>query len=400
MTQTERPTTILKHPAMQVFAGFSLIGFSVFSFLIANDLPQLAWPAYLINVLLWSAIAQGGLLFSIVMHVTKARWSHALSGFSEAFASFFPVSFLLFLILILGKDYIFPWMHADLHGKDLWLNVTFLFSRDLTGLFILYGLGFAFLYYSLGLKLGNHPPHGKIRTILHKLWSKSLMNIDRCKSRITLFSVLYIIAYAFVLSLIAFDLIMSADPHWISTLFGAYGFVKAFYIGLGGLVILASIIFLKYGDRSGVTASHFHDLGKLFFGFCLIWGDFFYAQFIVIWYGNIPEETSYIIQRTMLFPWKPLAWVVLSVCFVIPFFILLNRKIKTKPVFMTVLCSCVIIGILLEHLLLLGPALSPDIGITVQILVTGLIFLGFFGLMGLAVSFFLHLFPEQVINSQ
>ncbi len=113
-----------------------------------------------------------------------------------------------------------------------------------------------------------------------------------------------------MLCLIGFDLIMSMDPHWISTLFGAYNFVKAFYIGLGALIILAAIIRLRQGEASRLTAAHFHDIGKLFFAFCLLWADFFYVQLLVIYYGNIPEETHYVIVRTMLAPWNKLAWTV------------------------------------------------------------------------------------------
>jgi hypothetical protein len=54
--------------------------------------------------------------------------------------------------------------------------------------------------------------------------------------------------------------------------------------------------------------SHFHDIGKLFFAFCLLWADFFYVQLTVIWYGNIPEETHYVIERTVMVPWSKLAW--------------------------------------------------------------------------------------------
>jgi hypothetical protein len=186
------------------------------------------------------------------------------------------------------------------------------------------------------------------------------------------------------------------DPHWISTLFGAYSFVKAFYVGLGSLIILAAAIRLSQGEQSELTSSHFHDLGKLFFAFCLAWADFFYCQFIVIWYANISEETSYIIKRTMLPPWNSLAWTVFIVSFVIPFFILLNKNIKTKPKFMIVLCSIVLVGIWLEHLLLLGPALSPHVAALPLGPSEGLVTLGFLGLMALSLVLFLRLFPALV----
>lgn len=394
-------TTISGNTPVQMIAAVLIIlGFGYFAFQLQNPKPAQAWGAYLVNVLLWSAIAQGGLLFSTIMHLTKARWSRPLSGLSESFAAFFPFSFLLFLVLLLGEDFIFPWMGTDLHGKEFWLNPPFLYTRDLISLFVLYALGFAYLYNSLGLTLRHKPGGGRIRSSLHNLWVKDPEAEDRYSKRMSLFSVLYMIAYAFVLSLIAFDFVMSADPHWISTLFGAYAFVKAFYVGLGALIILAAIVSFEHGSVSGLTSSHFHDLGKLLLGFCLIWGDFFYAQFVVIWYGNIPEETSYIIQRTMLSPWKSMAWFVFSTCFLIPFLVLLNRKVKAKPVLMSALCTMVIIGIGMEHLLLLGPTLNPDIGVLSQALSTVSISLGFLGLMILAVGCFLNLFPELLQNPE
>jgi hypothetical protein len=116
----------------------------------------------------------------------------------------------------------------------------------------------------------------------------------------------------------------------------------------------------------------------------------------VIWYGNIPEETSYIIQRTMTLPWSRLAWAVFILSFVIPFLILLNKQVKTKPHFMIGLCSLVLIGIWLEHLLLVGPALSPQTSFLPLDVTDGLIFLGFLGLMAMAVRFGLGLFPELI----
>ena len=116
----------------------------------------------------------------------------------------------------------------------------------------------------------------------------------------TIWGGFYILAFALVLSLIGYDLVMSMDPHWISTLFGAYHFVKAFFVGLGALIILAAFVRIRNGDASGLEKAHFHDIGKLFFAFCLLWADFFYVQLMVIYYGNIPEETHYVIIRTML----------------------------------------------------------------------------------------------------
>ncbi|MBW2584397.1 MAG: hypothetical protein JRE36_12635, partial [Deltaproteobacteria bacterium] len=88
-----------KSPALWLFIALVVIGGAAFIYGLISQHPERAWQAYLINFLLWSAMAQGAVLFSAVMHMTKARWSGPLSGLSESFAAFFPLSFLLFLVL-------------------------------------------------------------------------------------------------------------------------------------------------------------------------------------------------------------------------------------------------------------------------------------------------------------
>ena len=397
MTNDNTKTMVIeKSKTSWVFLIFVAIGVVTFIFGLTSEHPERAWQAYLINFLLWSAIAQGAVLFSAVMHMTNARWSGPLSGLSESFTAFFPLSFILFLLLFIGRTHIFPWLQEDLHGKEVWLNIPFLFWRDFFGLLILYLLGFAYLFNALQLKYDPNQPMGEIRKYIYNAWKQNHLKPERIKSRMTVWGGLYILAFALVLSLIGFDLVMSMDPHWISTLFGAYHFVKSFFVGLGALIILAAIIRIKQGEASGIKTNHFHDIGKLFFGFCLLWADFFYVQLMVIYYGNIPEETHYVIVRTMLAPWNKLAWTVFIVCFIGPFFILLNQRIKTKPVLMLTICSVVIIGIWLEHLLLLGPALSHDTQAIPLSLSDGLISLGFLGLMAIAVGYFLKVFPETI----
>ena len=398
---TEDDTKIMvnkKSTTFWVFLLMVVIGAAAFIFGLNGSHPERAWQAYLINFLLWSAIAQGAVLFSAVMHITKARWSGSLAGLSESFAAFFPLSFVLFLILFLGKNHIFPWLHEDLHGKEVWLNIPFLFWRDFVGLLILYVLGFGYLYNALQLKFDPNQPRRGVRKYIYSGWKQNNRNLERVKKRMTRWGGFYILAFALVLSLIGFDLIMSMDPHWISTLFGAYNFVKAFYVGLGALIILAAIIRLRQGEASALNATHFHDIGKLYFAFCLLWADFFYVQLLVIYYGNIPEETHYVIIRTVLAPWSKLAWTVFFVCFIGPFFILLRQSAKTKPVLMLIICSVVIVGIWLEHFLLLGPALSHEATREIPLsLSDGLISLGFLGLMAFAIGYFLRIFPETML---
>lgn len=395
MTEVVDKTHIIDKKTVRIIvAVLIIIGLGTFLFMLSNQQASRAWQAYLINFLVWSGLAQGALLFSTLMHTTKARWSHNLSGLAESFTAFFPISFILFLFLFLGKEHLFPWLHHDLHGKEVWLNLPFLFTRDFLALLVLYGLGFAYLFHALWLKLESVQPRGRIQMFLHRCWGYCMKDPRRVLARTSAFSILYMLAFAIVLSLLGFDLVMSMDPHWYSTLFGAYTFVKAFYIGLGGIIILASILCLQPGNRIQLLPSEFHDIGKLFFAFCLVWADFFYVQFVVIWYGNIPEVTSYIIERTLTAPWQSLAWTVFIVGFILPFFVLLNRKVKTMPKAMIVICIGAFVAIWLEHLLLLGPALNKDAAVLPLNLSDGLISLGFLGLMIMAVTFFLNTFAN------
>ena len=142
-----------------VYMVFIAVGVVSFLYLLHGDHPEKAWQTYLINFLFWSAISQGAVLFSAVMHITKARWSGLLSGLAESFAAFFPLSFILFLVLFLGKSHVFPWLAVpgDLHRtkKCRGPNVPFLFSRDFTGFLFGYAVGFTYLYHSLRLRFMN-----------------------------------------------------------------------------------------------------------------------------------------------------------------------------------------------------------------------------------------------------
>ena len=381
-------------PALKIFCAIAAAGAFIFIGLaIAGD-PAKAWQAYLLNFLFFSAIAQGAVVFSALMHMVNARWSGPLADAAESFAAFFPISLVLFVILFIGQRYVFPWLYMDLHGKEAWLNVPFLFIRDLAGLCLLYGLGVAFWYHRLYFTLMRHGATGPAGRKLLARWRINPPDKDQMERRLTAFGILYLLAFALVLSLLGYDLVMAADPHWYSTLFGAYSFVKAVYIGFGGLIIVAALLHVNNQSGYRLNEDQFHDIGKLFFAFCLVWADFFYAQFVVIWYGNIPEETAYVINRTMASPWDTLAWTVFIGCFVAPFLILLNRRIKTMPKTMAVICLAVLVGIWLEHYLLLGPAFHKDVADLPLGWVEPAVALGFFGLLAASVSGYFKLFPE------
>jgi Ni/Fe-hydrogenase subunit HybB-like protein len=399
MTPTD---TVLKEPLVTLQKNILIIpaiiagaGFLFFIFFAATAHPEKAWLVYLTNFLFFTALSAGGLLFSTLMHFTKAASLHNLAKIAEAFAAFFPVSFILFILLFIGHNHVFTWTGVDLHGKGVWLNIPFLFFRDFMAFLILYVLGFGYLYHALKFRLKNAGKETRLKKILFKFFEKTPHDAEATRKRMTLFAGWYMLAFAMVFALTGFDLVMSMDPHWYSTLFGAYTFIKAIYMGFGAVILLAAILHLAPNLPFTLSSSQLRDLSTLFFGFSIVWGDFFYSQFLVIWYGNIPEETAYIIERTMTAPWKYLAWTVFIVCFIMPFIILLSRKIKESPLCMIVVSSCVLAGMWIEHFLLLGPNyLDHEPGIFPIGISEVIITLGFLALLILAIIFYFRQFPE------
>jgi hypothetical protein len=121
-------------------------------------------------------------------------------------------------------------------------------------------------------------------------------------------------------------------------------------------------------------------------------GYLFYTQFLVIWYGNISEETRYLSQRLYQMPWRTVSFIILLMAFGVPFVLLLIRRIKMKPEAMIPLCVLILAGMWLERFLLVVPSLSKGQGVPLgltEVLITG----GFLGAMGLTAGLFLNRFP-------
>jgi Ni/Fe-hydrogenase subunit HybB-like protein len=366
---------------LSMFFCMTLAGAAAFLLTISGPHAGRAWQAYLVNFVFWTGLACGAMLFVAIMNMTGARWSRPLKRFAEAPGVFLPAACVLFAGLYFGREQIFPWIHKPVAGKQLWLDADFLFARDGAGLGLLTVLSLVLIYQSVIAD----------RKAAAQTAAGSLLQQVQQKPQAAL-SIAFGIVYAIVLSLIAIDLIMSLDPHWVSTLFGAYYFMGSFYTALAGLMVLCGISLSAYGLQDFIMPRQFHDLGKLLLGFCVVTGDFFYSQFLVIWYGNLPEEAQYVVLRLRNTPWQFLAWTVLIVCFALPFVILLNRKIKMKPRAMVILGIIILIGMWLERLLLIAPSLWKEAQLPLG-MIELLISAGFLGIMALCVLLFLRQFP-------
>jgi len=388
-----RTTTIL-------LAALALGGVIAFGTGAFGATPLRAWQIYLVNLLFFMGIAQAGAVFLAILTLTQSRWGRPLERFAAAMTTFLPVAFLLFLLLPFGQTVIFSWVREPIPEKALWLNFTFLMARDGVGLAILFSLSAAVVYQYVRplawtLRHTTSDWRERVYALLSYRFRDMETEIARCRERTPPLALGLVAVYWFVFSLIAGDLIMSLDPHWYSTLLGAYNFVLAIYTGLAALAVLALWGRSQLGLERTLTVDRLHDMGKVIFAFALISGDFFWSQFVVIWYGNLPEETSFIARRLHHQPWTTLSWIVLYGLFALPFVLLLARAPKRNPRALAAICGLILIAGWTERYLLIVPSLTqPEDAAfgALEIFIT----LGFLAAFLLCYRLFIAAFPPTV----
>ncbi|MCZ6864767.1 MAG: hypothetical protein O7D98_04030 [Candidatus Dadabacteria bacterium] len=384
--------------SIYLFLIIAVIGFGTFAFKIMGSNPENAWEIFLINFLFWTGIAQAGIVFSCILRITNARWARPLLRISEGLGSFLPISLILLLIVFAGRDYVLPYATEHYHyPKDVWLNMTFVIGRNVIGFIILLILSLFYLYYSLRQDLGG--VGDKLNGLAGWIasgWSGE----DERKAiwkKLGRFAPAILIFYALVFSFFAWDLIMSLDPHWFSTLFGPYYFMSSFVAALGTTIILSIMLRRRLGLEEYLDDHHYHDIGKILQGFSLFWVYLFFSQLLPIWYANMPEETVFVIKRVQEEPFQQLAWAVLTFCFIFPFLALMPRTNKIVKPIVVFIAGVSLTGFWLDKFVLVVPSLSNtiNIGIT-QILIT----LGFLGAFVMMFLLFMRAFPSIPVGDR
>jgi len=181
----------------------------------------------------------------------------------------------------------------------------------------------------------------------------------RLDRRIHTLAPILCLLFAYLFSLLAFDLMMSLAPYWYSNLFGAYYFMGAFLTGLTMLALMTVYWRGRLDLGAMIGVQQFHDLGKLIFGFTVFWAYLTYSHIVVIWYGNLPEETPWLFVRTWG-AWQPVALLVLAMVFVIPFWGLIWVKTKITPLTFSLFATISLLGMWLERYIIVVTSLHRD----------------------------------------
>ncbi len=357
-----------------------------------------AWRAYLFNWLYFTSIAMGAVMLAVLVTITRGVWSRPIRRMALAFVAFLPLSYLLLIPLLFASDQIFPWLHEPLPpGKEAYLNVPFLAFRQLVALGALYAMALLFAYWSLrpDLALLRARSSGRERELYDRLTrDREGQEIEESKAyrKVAVLGPAIALLFAAAFSLIAWDFVMSLEPDWFSTLIGPYFFMAAILGGIAATAIFTIVCTRALKVERVVAPSQFHDLGKLTFAFCVFWAYLLFSQYIVIWYGLLPGEQSFVAHRFAP-PFAALARVVFLCLFVLPFFGLLGVAPKKRPPILAMFAGIVLIGLWLERLLLVYPSYyagAENLPIGWHEIGTALLFAG---LMLLALMVFATRFP-------
>ena len=330
--------------------------------------PLRTWSIYLINLLFWSSLAITGPAIAGMVQVTEGRWSPSIKRIALTTAGFLPVSFVLFLVLFAGRAVLYPWVSEPIPAKSIWLNVPFMALRIGIGVLLLYWVA---MRYTTAIFAAD----------------RAGVEAEVGNDRLMRLSSILLILYVVVLSLWGFDLIMSLDPIWYSGLLGGYYVVSSMYTGFG----LVTYLTLRYNERgiTSVAPKAIQDVVKLTFALSIVWMYFFFSQYLIIWYGNVPLETRFFVRAFLAQPWAYLAWAIFIVGWLIPFSYLLKRLTGRPPTrhrVLKVILWMGLIAIFSERLLVVSVSLKRTTipyGI-VEVLVT----LGFFALFVLSRNWF------------
>ena len=376
---------------------FLLIAIGAASFIVGllTD-HRLTWAHYLIVNYYFFSLAMGGAFFFVIQKISQSGWSSAFQRIPEAMMSYIPFAALFFLLLCFGMQDIYQWSHKEaialdpiLQHKSAFLNVPFFFARMV-------------IYFVLWIVL--------IRKLRKLSLEEDLTGREDEKGIMSLFgkselySKILIFILAVTFSLAAFDWMMSIDLHWYSTIFALKNLIAAF---LHGVSILTLIVFIlnKLGYFPFLNKFHLHDFARYIFMLSIVWGYFWFAQFMIIWYGNIPEETAYFFVRWQN-GWKVLFFLEIGLNWAVPFLILLPVKTSRNT---TAIIFVIILLIIGQYIELFVQVIPGTTGLLKFGWVAAGLFLGYAGLFALVVATALskakimpvnHPYLEESLNHQ
>jgi hypothetical protein len=307
--------------------------------------PERVWSNLLVGTFFLLTVALGGAVFVALTYVSGGGWQVAFRRIPEAMAMTVPLAGAALLVVLFARMYEFGWQH---HGegdagtfwfKELWLTPAFWLLRAVVYIALWSWLGAWLVTRSRQQDTSGNPAltAGNVRI-----------------------AAVFLAVYALTFSAASADWLMALDPMWFSTVWGVYNFAGMAQAALATIILLGLLLRLPGGPLHGVFSDeHLHDLGKLLLGFSCFWMYIWFCQYMLIWYANLPEETSFFITRTQG-PWGPIVVVSIVLNWVLPFFVLLPKPAKRSASVMAKVATVVLIGHWVDLYVTVFPATFPN----------------------------------------
>ncbi len=277
--------------------------------------PRQFFFSWLVSFLFVLSLALGALFFVLIQYATQGGWGIVVRRIGEIVFATLPLMAVLFVPLLFGLHYLYPWSvpgaaehDALLRWKAPYLNVPFFLVRAL----LYFGCWsfIALIYY------------GRSR-------GQDSTGDPAVSARLRRFAGPAIIVLALTQTFASVDWIMSLTPHWYSTMFGVYFFAGSF-VGFIALLSVAAVAMRSAGLLDTVISpEHLHDVGKLLFGFTAFWAYIAFSQFFLMWYANLPEETIWYKAR-LEGSWLAVSLFIMAGHFGVPFFYLMGHAVKRR----------------------------------------------------------------------
>lgn len=331
--------------------------------------PDRAWRAFHQNWLFFTTLSSAGVAFVAVQRITTARWSREIIRFLEGYVAFLPVAFVFLLLIVLaGKNHIFPWTHEayPVSEKATYFDPVFFTVRVLAVYGLITALSLWYIYTSLRLDVGMNPEwtgNGwgeALRARMRRAFGEERREIHSTHTLQGRLSVWLCLIFAFGWSVLSWDLSMGLSLHFQSALYGWWFFMGGWLSALALFALLTMWWRNHLGAHQLITEVKFHDLGKLVFAFTAFWGYLTFGQYLVIWYGNLPEETHFMRLR-LIAPWKVVTLTSVTLIFVLPFFGLLSRKTKVVLPWLTAFTIASLLGMWLMRYVEVYPSTYGEV---------------------------------------
>jgi len=298
---------------------------------------------YLVGFVFWTGITVGSLALLMLQHLTGGAWGLVIRRVLEASTRTFPLLLLLFIPVAIGLKHIYPWTDAAvmnstpaLQKKTSFLNPSFFILRAFVYFAIWSALAMALNWLSLQQ---DRAASREVRKRMQMISGPGL--------------VVTIICITFA----AIDWVMSLDPSWYSTIYGLIFVASWALSALAFTILIMNWLSAREPMNAVVQPRHSHDWGNLTLTLVMLWTYFAFSQYLLIWSGNLPEETTWYVARKHG-GWGAIALAVVIFQFAFPFLMLLSRATKKNAQRLAMLAALILVMRIIDVIWLIEPTYS------------------------------------------